>query len=309
MKRAARRFFSHWQNWFALIVLLLFVAVAVAAPLLAPLEQSRPKLRGSDRFQPYPPSAEYPLGIAPGGTNVYAELVWGTRAAFRFGLVVTLLTALVGTLVGVVSAYVGGWFNGLALRVTDAFLTFPVIAAVWLFRQVMYPSVLSAMTTVPDPAPWQLFLARIHVTPLMVSLVLFSWMTYARVLNARVTQLKEAEFILAARSVGVGNARLVFRHLLPNALSPAIVLVARDIGAMVVLDATFTFIRLGGDSVWGAMLANSRDWIIGPGGNLLRYWWVFVPATLALILFGVSWNVLGDGLNVAMNPRGEVRFD
>ncbi len=305
MKRFARRFFSHWQNWIAVVVLFFFIAIAIAAPLLASPDPLPIKLHGPDRHRPSPPSDEYPLGLAPGGTDIYAQLIWGARAALRFGLIVSLLAAAVGTLVGVTSAYVGGWFNNLALRVTDAFLTFPVIAALWVFRQVMYPSPFSST----PPAPWQIFLAGIHVTPLLLSLVLFSWMPYARVLNARVTQLKEAEYVLAARSVGVGNARLMFRHLLPNALAPAIVLVARDIGAMVILDATFTFVGFGGDSVWGAMLANGRDWIIGPGGNLLAYWWIFVPASLALILFSVSWNIVGDGLNMAMNPRGEIRFE
>jgi peptide/nickel transport system permease protein len=82
-----------------------------------------------------------------------------------------------------------------------------------------------------------------------------------------------------------------------------IVLVARDVGGMVLLQATFTFIGLGGNSLWGMLLVRGRDWILGPGGNILTFWWVFMPATLALVLFGVGWNLLGDGLNEVLNPR------
>ena len=115
--------------------------------------------------------------------------------------------------------------------------------------------------------------------------------------------VKEAEFVLASRSLGAGPLRIIFRHLLPNAITPAVVLLARDIGGMVVLGAAFTFVGIAGGSEWGTLLVISRDWILASPGNPLAYWWVYVPATAALVLFSVSWNLLGDGLNAALNPR------
>ena len=85
--------------------------------------------------------------------------------------------------------------------------------------------------------------------------------------------------------------------------APALVLAARDIGGVVLLQATFTFIGIGGDSIWGGMLSQGRDWVIGPGGSVLRYWWVFLPPTIAVMLFGIAWNMLGDGLNDALDPQ------
>ncbi len=126
---------------------------------------------------------------------------------------------------------------------------------------------------------------------------------YARLININILQLKQSDFALAARSVGANSLRIQFRHLLPNALSPAIVLLARDIGGLVLLEAAFTFIGLGGATEWGTLLVIGRDWVLGLGGNPLIYWWTYVPACLALIAFGVGWNLVGDGLTDLLNPR------
>jgi len=93
------------------------------------------------------------------------------------------------------------------------------------------------------------------------------------------------------------------QHLIPNAIYPAIVLAALDVGGMVIVQATFTFIGLPGGSPWGAILLTRRDWIIGPGGDFMSAWWVFIPAAVTVILFGMGWNLIGDGLNDWLNPR------
>ena len=111
----------------------------------------------------------------------------------------------------------------------------------------------------------------------MWSLVLFSWMPYARLINASVLRLRNAEYVISARALGAGHARIILRHLLPNTVSPEIVLAARDVGGMVILQATFTFIGLGGNSPWGYFLAMARNWVVGPGGNPLTYWWTYIP--------------------------------
>jgi peptide/nickel transport system permease protein len=238
---------------------------------------------------PQPPSGDHPLGTLPHGWDVYHALIWGTRSAIRLGLIVAFGSAILGIIVGAVGGYAGGTFNQIVLWVTDSFLAFPMIAGVVLFR---------SLTGVSQ---W-LFLT-LHLDPVMITLILFSWTRYARLINANISRMKELSYIQASKALGAGSTRVLFRHLIPNAVSPAIVLIATDIGNAVILAATFTFVGLSWDFPWGSIIVRARDWIIGPGGNPFVYWWTFVPASLALILFGIGWNVLGDGLNAALEPR------
>ena len=303
--RTWRRFFSHWQSWLGLLLVGFFLAVAALAPRIAPPDDlANPgdfKVVGRRTDQmPRPPNAQLPLGTASGQIDIFYSLVWGTRAALRFGLIVAGSAAAIGVLVGAVSGYAGGRGSAITLRLTDAFLAFPVLAGVWLFQLVLLPPVTGA-----DPTPLMAFLAESNITPVMVALIAFSWMPYARLINTGITRLKSAEFVLASQSLGAGRRRLIFRHLLPNAMTPAIVLLARDIGGMVILEAAFVFIGLSSGGPWAQMLVNNRNWIIGVAGNPLTYWWVYLPPTIALILFGIGWNLLGDGLNDALNPRDQ----
>ncbi len=300
---AWRRFFAHWQGWLGFLIVGFFIGVAILAPLIAPpIDPGAPadfKTAGRRTDQvPHPPTRELPLGTAAGQIDMFYSVVWGTRAALRFGLTVAVSAAVIGVLAGAFSGYAGGWGSAVTMRVTDAFLAFPVIAGVWLFRLALSPS-----TTAAQPTPLLQFLADANFTPLMVGLIAFSWMPYARLINVGVARLKTADFVLASQSLGASRRRMIFRHLLPNAMTPAIVLLARDIGGMVILEAAFVFIGLGSGGPWAEMLVNNRNWIVGIAGNPFTYWWVYLPPTVALILFGIGWNLLGDGLNDALNPR------
>ncbi len=300
--RRLRRFLSHRQNVLACALLACYVLAAIFAPWLSPPEDpehpSPFKVVGdSYSMTPHAPSEEAPLGTAPGQRDIYHTLVWGTRSALRFGLTVALVAALIGILIGAISGYSGGTVSGVLMRITDAFLAFPAIAGVWLFREVMMPA-----TAYGELTPLQQTLVDLKIDPVMVTLILLSWMPYARLINSGFLQLKRTEYVEAARSIGLRNGRIIRRHLLPNALAPVIVLAARDVGAMVILESAFTFVGLGGSTEWGILLVASRDYIIGAGGNPLAYWWVFLPITVALVLFGISWNLLGDGLNTLLNP-------
>lgn len=322
----------HWQRFFrsklnimGLALVASFFFVALAAPWLAPpADPDDPaafKVTGQ-QFQrfPEPPSVENPLGTTPQIQNmilygftpgqdssyqwdVYYTLVWGTRSALRFGLAVTIMTALFGITVGALSGYYGGVASSLMMRTTDAFLAFPAIAAIWLFQRVFFADILSPWPDLVTLSPWETTLKQLQIDPIMIALIVFSWMPYARVVNSSVSQVRRAEFVEAAESMGATGPRIIFRHLLPNAISPAVVLAARDVGGMVILACAFIFLGFGGHVTWGIMLVTARDYVIGISGNPFAYWWTFVPISLALILFGVGWNLLGDGLNSALNPR------
>jgi peptide/nickel transport system permease protein len=302
--RILKRFLSHWQNYIGLVLVAFFLEVAIFAPALAPPDDPDapvyyrypPGVRITSLRTPLPPDEDLVLGTTPGGYDIYYSLIWGVRPALRFGLMGAFVSGIFGVVLGAVSGYVGGWFNRVVLRITDAFLTFPVIAGVFLFNEILRPGYYRTIRGVIQDA---LF----NFGPVLLALILFSWMPYTRIINANITRFRQIEFVYAAKTIGATRARIIFRHLLPNTISPAIVLVARDIGAMVMLEATFAFIGMGGTIPWSVILTASRDWIIGPGGNPLIYWWVFIPTTLTLILFGMGWNLLGDGLNDALDPR------
>ncbi|MBN1876543.1 MAG: ABC transporter permease [Anaerolineae bacterium] len=323
---ALYRFLSNWRNFLTVYLICCFVGIALAAPWISPpidpLQPPNIKLVQSYERDPLPPSDDIPLGTAPYYAppdmlfhyDVLHSLIWGTRDALRFGLIVALTAACVGVLIGAASATIGGLFNMLMMRITDAFLAFPVIAGVWLFEQMMehinYNGAYAGVDMVSATQPsLHRFLSVIGLDGVMLALICFSWMPYARLINAEVLKLKQAEFIMAAKATGVRPIHIIFKHLLPNSITPAIVLVARDIGGMVVLQAALAFIGIGGDVVyqgtaeWARLLLLGRTWIIGVGGNVLSYWWLYVPVTLTLILFGISWNMLGDRLNVMLNPR------
>jgi len=241
--------------------------------------------------------------------------VWGTRSALLFGVVVALGALVLGAGIGAVAGYAGGSVNTILMRTSDAFLAFPLIAAVALVQQLVavtiqamggiywFSNQYSGMNIYFNFTPplWTRFL--MSVDPVMICLILLLWVPYARLFNTQVLALKRSDFVRAAYGLGAGPSWVIRRHLIPNSLAPALVLVATDIGAVVILQATFTFIGLGGSSPWGKLLSIGRSFVIGPGGDVLRYWWVFVPATLAVILFGVTWNVLGDGLSEFLDPR------
>jgi peptide/nickel transport system permease protein len=311
-----------WQNWPGLILVLLFVFVSLAAPYLSPDDPRNPgpfmRVGRATEARPLPPDENALLGMLPRGIDVYHALVWGSRDALQFGLIVTVFAAVFGTMYGATSGYAGGVLGGLMLRVTDAFLAFPVIAAVVFLQQLFLTTITSLGGFYAEGAIYSFTNAPLAVTviqsllervnPLMLSLILFSWMPYARLIHAIVLTLKQTEFVQAARAMGGSPFWIIRRHLLRNSIGPAVVIAARDVGGVVLLQATLTFINIGGDSVWGTMLAQGRNWVLGPGGNLLTYWWVFLPPTLAVMLFGIAWNMFGDSLNDFFLPTSRDRM-
>jgi peptide/nickel transport system permease protein len=320
--RRMRLFLSRWQNWLGLVIVFAFVCVAFAAPLISPpnatTQGAFKKVGRSTDFTPHPPSEIAPLGTLPGQIDVYHALVWGGRDAMIFGLSVALGALLFGSIFGAVAGYAGGAVNNVMMRIADAFLTFPTLAAVVFLQQLVAMTIESMggmywfnndyFGRIVDfqftPPPFAVFLLK--VDPILISLIIFSWMPIARIINTMVITLKGTDFIQAAQAMGGSPWWVIRKHLLPNSMGPAFVLAARDVGSSVILQATITFIGLGGSSPWGILLSLGRNWVIGPGGNMLTTWWVFLPATLAIIFFGIGWNLIGDGLSEALDPTATI---
>ncbi len=325
MMATLRRTFSRTSNVVGLLLVMFFILVAAFAPRLAPPDNPDnpwPFKSVSQSFsrQPTPPGPGIPLGttpqirnlpqfgIAPGQDasfqwDVYYTLIWGARSALRFGLVVTLATAAIGIIAGVVSGYAGGWVSLVVMRITDAFLAFPVIAGIWVIQRAFFQTVYNPFIEPETLTGLDAFLFNSRIDPILITFILFLWTPYARIMNAQVRAAMTHDYVKAAQSMGARGPRIIFRHLLPNTIAPAVVLAARDVGGVVVLACAFIFIGFGGNVAWGTVLVTSRDYIIGAGGNPFQYWWTFIPVSLALILFGMGWNMLGDGLNTLLNPH------
>ena len=315
--RRLRRFLSRWQNWIATLLILVYFGLAIAAPYLSPDDPKQPgpfmRVGKATRGEPQPPDEKAVLGMLPHGIDVYHALVWGSRDALEFGLIVTISTAFFGVFYGALSGVVTQRVGGFLMNIADSFLAFPPIAGVVLLQQ-LFAATVAAMGGMYVNTSQGMFIdiqgeATLiqtlieTINPLMLSLIIFAWMPYARLVNSIVLTLRQTDFVQAARALGASPFWVIRRHLLPNSITPAMVLAARDVGGVVLLQATLTFIGIGGGSVWGSMLAQSRNWVIGPGGSLLLYWWVFLPPTLAVMLFGIAWNVFGDGLSDILDPR------
>jgi peptide/nickel transport system permease protein len=319
--RSAWTFFRRWENYLALVLVLTFIFVAVAAPMLAPIQDEQQGIfrragRASE-LTPHPPSENAKLGTLPGNIDVFYLIVWGTRSALQFGLLVAVIAFVLGVAFGAMAGYAGGLLNNVMMRVADAFLTFPVIAGVFFIRQIIEmavtargghyypnPASMNMSTTVfffDTPDPFASFLLALD--PVLIGIIVFSWMPVARLVNTMVMTIKNMEFVQAAHSIGGSPLWIIRKHLIPNSIGPAVVLATRDVGSAVILQATLTFIGMGGGAPWGMLLAIGRNWVIGAHGNLLQSWWIYLPATIVVILFGVGWNMLGDGIQAALEPH------
>jgi peptide/nickel transport system permease protein len=318
LRRGARRFFRRWPNVVALIITLLFVVIALGADILAPQRDFLwpTKLTWPDdpmKVKPHSPNRDVPLGTVVARINhqvdVYTVLVHGTRSALKYGLIAALLTAAIGILIGGISALLGGFSNSIAMRITDGMMAFPVIVGVFMMDQLLLfakgDQGYSLTSSIPRGQSTALLYATSLINmfdPVVLAIILFSWMPYARLTNSIVMRVKQSTYIEAARALGAENGWLLLKHLLPNSISPSVVLFARDIGGMVVLLASLTFIGIGANLEWGWLMAISRSWLIGNFWDLVGRWWMFIPVVVVLILFGTSWNLLGDGLNDWLNP-------
>lgn len=195
---------------------------------------------------------------------------------------------------GLLAGYLGGLFDAVLMRVTDAFRAFPIFIAVMVMSTLLQYGPFAGSQSVQAIIAW--------------ALILFGWMPYKRLVRGNVLAERSKEYVQAARALGVQAHRIVLRHVLPNRVAKGVfVVAASDVGAMVVLISVFSFIGLGGGAHpvadWGQMLAFSRDWIIGAPGTGFQYWYTYIPASLAILIFAAARNLVGDGLDALLDPR------
>ncbi|MFC2106419.1 ABC transporter permease [Candidatus Bipolaricaulota bacterium] len=268
-------------------LLFAFVVIAVIAPWIAPPQYAHEPYRiPRDGYwaEPKPPSEAHILGTAEGQYDIFYGVVWGTRTAFRVGIIVTLCACAIGITIGSIAAYYGGIVDEILMRIVDIFYTLPFLVAAMVLTVVLGRS----------------------LTNSMIALISFTWMGYARVIRSEILRIKELDYSQAARSIGANNFRILRRHIIPNALYPVFVMVSMNIGSMVIAVSTLSFLGLGaevGFADWGQMISLARNWMLGGAGNATKYWFTVVCPGLPIILFVLAWNLVGDSLRDVLDPR------
>jgi len=302
-----------------IIMLVMFLIIAIAAPLFAPVpERSRdPYLVPRDGFSttPNPPSEEHPFGTTEGQYDIYYGVIWGTRTAFRIGVVITFITTSIGIIVGSISGFYGGWVDELMMRITEIFQAFPFLLAAITMTSVLqtiygrgeagaliFMAKIVAFLTFGQSFAEDLDPVQLQILTGMLAIIFFGWMTEARVMRGNILSVKEYEYALAARTIGASNMRILFRHLLPNAVFPILVISSMNIGSYVLTFAALSFLGLGaqrGYADWGQMISFARNWV----PSLVEYWYIVVFPGVAIVLFVLAWNLVGDALRDILDPR------
>jgi peptide/nickel transport system permease protein len=319
MKKVLKRLMTNPTSLAGLLLLVAFTGVAIAAPWIAPPAANArdPYMIPRDGFssEPQAPSDEHIFGTTEGQYDVYYGVVWGTRTAFRIGVVITLFTTIIGLAVGSISAYYGGWLDEVLMRIVEIFQAFPFLLAAITLTSVlqtiygrgeagvlMFLAKLLALVTFGHNPTKTLDPIQLQILTGMLAIITFGWMTYARVIRGNILSLRELDYVQAARVIGVGDMRILFRHLLPNAVFPVLVIASMNIGSYVLTFAALSFLGLGaqrGYADWGQMINFARNWI----PSLSAHWYIVVYPGMAIVLFVLSWNLVGDVLRDILDPR------
>jgi peptide/nickel transport system permease protein len=219
---------------------------------------------------------QYWLGTDSLGRNVLAELAHGSRASLAIGATAAFVGVLIGTLMGALAGYFGGWVDDMLMRVTELFQTTPSFLFVIVIVSIGHPS----------------------MTQIALAIGLTSWPTITRLVRAEFRALNQSDFVMAARSLGFGHTRIIWREMLPNALPPIIVTTSVMLATAILMESALSFLGMGDPNVvsWGSMIGDGRD--------MLRTapYLTALPGA-ALVLTVLALNLLGDGLNDALNPR------
>lgn len=255
-----------------LVIILVFIAIAIAAPMLAPDD---PNAISRDRRAA--PSASHLFGTDELGRDVLSRVIYGARVSMRVGLIAVGIALVAGSLLGLIAAYYGGWLDGLIMRVMDVMLAFPGILLAIAIIAVLGPSLSNVMIAI-----------GIEAIPI-----------YTRTARASTLSVKELEYVIGAKALGSSSSRILLRHILPNITAPLIVLATVGVAGSILTAAGLSYLGLGAQpptSEWGAMLSSSRSY-------LRDSWWMATFPGMAIVLVVLSLNLFGDGLRDILDPR------
>jgi peptide/nickel transport system permease protein len=254
------------------LVAVVFI-LSVFAPLLSPHDPSAIDIKSILTG----PSFSHPFGTDDLGRDVLSRMIWGSRVSLKVGFSAVGIATLIGILLGSLAGYYGGILDSLIMRAVDIMLTLPTIFLILAVIAILEPSI------------WNI----------MVVIGLTSWMEPARLIRAEFLSLKEREFVVAARAIGASDARIIFRHVLPNGLSPILVSATMGVGGAILIESGLSFLGLGVQPPtpsWGSLLASGKD-------NIEIAWWLSAFPGLAILLTVLGYNLLGEGIRDTLDPR------
>jgi peptide/nickel transport system permease protein len=260
-------------NIVAFALIAIFAVCALLAPLLAPYDPLLQDLGSRLR----PPSAEHWLGTDSLGRDIASRILYGARISLIIGVVVVTVAGVMGTAIGLVAGYAGGLVDDALMRLTEVFLAFPALILAMAIAGALGPSLTNAI----------------------IAIAAVTWAVYARLVRGQILSLRRREFVEAARAIGASRTRIVVRHLLPNALAPLMIQASFDLGSSIIAAAGLSFIGFGAQPPtpeWGVMISEGRNYIS------TQPWLSLFPG-LAILLAVGSFNLLGDGLRDAFDPR------
>jgi peptide/nickel transport system permease protein len=285
--RAASRGAAAWLKslrgwpWLPLAILVPFVLVALGADLIAPYSPTQ-TIRGLKIFTPPAwfdaGSPRALLGTDFQGRDVFTRLLFGARVSLIVGVMGTVVAGGIGTALGILAGYIGGWVDQIIMRVTDAWLALPALVfAIFL-------------ATVVGPSMWNI----------IIILGLVYWTRYARVIRSEVLSLRERDFVKLAEIAGASRWRIIIRHILPNVANTAMVLASLTIGVVIVAEASLSFLGVGvppPEPAWGLMLAEARSTL------LAGKWWLTVFPGVCILLVVLATQLFGDWLRIRLDPE------
>jgi peptide/nickel transport system permease protein len=284
------RFRKHKLAMAGAIVLLLMVVIAIFAPRLAPYD---PNAIDNVHWQgnPLPPCFQdaaqcgaHTLGSDENGRDLLSRLMFGARISLTVGVAAVIMELIIGTTLGAMAGYYGGWVDYVMMRITDVFLSIPLLPLLLTLTAIVAASSSKA---------------SLGFGVIVLIIGALSWPGVARLVRASYLSLREREYTEAAKALGNGDARIILRHLLPNAVAPIIVQATLDVANVIVLESTLSFLGFGiqpPTASWGNMLANAE-------ANLEVAWWAAVFPGLCILITVLAINYIGDGLRDALDPN------
>ena len=293
---AWRRFKRNKAGVFGLIIVLAVVFLGIFGDFLAPY----PAFPDPKALQPFyngdvrsPPNSEYLMGTDALGTDVLSDILHGTKYALYVGVVVTIITMLIAIVVGAVAGYFGSWTDNILMRITEVFLVFPSLLFILIFVRVF--TLGSGVGTSVNLAGLSI---PIGLSIVVLVLAVFNWPGSARMIRGEFLRVRELEFVEAEKALGASNRRIIFRHILPNILSSIIVVASLTIAYAILLEAGVSFLGFGdvNTMTWGQILQNNFS-------DMRVVWWAELFPGLAILITVFGFNLLGDGLSDALNPR------
>ncbi len=267
-------------------IIAFYVVIAILAPYLAPPKPGRDPFeipRYGYTVTPSPPTPEHPFGLTQGQYDLFYGCIWGTVTAFRVGLLGVSGSLLIGLAVGAIAGYFGGLVDEILMRIVDVVYAIPGLILAMAFVLALGQS----------------------LDNVIIALMLVGWATYARLTRAGVLQVKQEDYVEAARAIGSSHRRILFRHILPNSIFPVFVVATLDIGSMVLTASALSFLGIGaplGYADWGQLIALSRNWLIGTPENPFEYWYTYTYPGLFIFTFVLGWNLLGDAFRDILDP-------